>query len=288
VILLTTFLLLTGILFALFWGGSLLAQGYLYQQPASNLPIRAIAASVLVSGFLTFWVWLDQRNPGKYDTFFEFAGETAQRFDEFDAVRWHADIGGKGYKTGADDKPAETTTPYKRSATKADTFVNPKGEPFVMNDATSMTSAILVKAGEGGEPVRFNAELKEVPGSGMKSYTGERKRFVEADGSRYIWADQLGVMYVPNTGVVVVALLINLLMFVVWFAAFWPVLQFTWGHALGFAAVFGLVTMLLIMPLLFKPNRVQQGVSAAGTDTEFRSGLTTTAEWGKHRARDRC
>jgi hypothetical protein len=266
VILLTTFLLLIGILFALFWGVSLIAQGYLYQQPASNLPIRAAVGAVLVALFLTFWVWLDQRSPGRYDTLFEFAGETAQPFDEFEAARWHANLVGKGYKSEADGKPAETRTAYKRKSAKSDSFSDLKGEAFVMNDSTSMTAALFVKTEEGGEPVRFDAEMKDDPRTGLKSYLPGRQRFVEAGGSRHIWADQLGVMYVPNAGVVVVALLMNAILFVVWFAAFWPVLQFTWGHALGFTAILGLVTMLIVMPLLFKPNRAPaQPASAAGT-----------------------
>src|SRR5439155_23540535 len=87
-------------------------------------------------------------------------------------------------------------------------------------------------------------------------YTDER-RFTEEGGSRYIRGDPtgLGLMFVPSSSVVALALLVNLLHFVAWFVAFWVVMQFRWGHALGFAAALGLVTMLLIMPLLFKQVR---------------------------------
>ena len=44
------FLMLTLGLFALFLGGGLVAQGYLYQNPAERLPVRAVAAAVLVGG----------------------------------------------------------------------------------------------------------------------------------------------------------------------------------------------------------------------------------------------
>jgi hypothetical protein len=53
----------------------------------------------------------------------------------------------------------------------------------------------------------------------------------------------------------VLALLLNFLHFVVWFVAFWLILQFTRGHAFLLAVAFGVFTMILIMPLLFKPNR---------------------------------
>src|SRR5262245_16710166 len=81
-------------LFALFLGGGLVAQGYLYQNPADRMPIRALAAAALVAGFVTFWVWIDQRAPGRYNTFFEIRGESTKEFDEFEAVRWMA-AGGK-------------------------------------------------------------------------------------------------------------------------------------------------------------------------------------------------
>ena len=35
----------------------------------------------------------------------------------------------------------------------------------------------------------------------------------------------------------------------------WPVLRFNAGHAFGFAVVFGLVMMLLVLPLLFGMGR---------------------------------
>src|SRR5712691_1077493 len=48
VMLLLVFLMLFLGLFALFLGGGLVAQGYLYQQPVERLPLRAIVAAVLV------------------------------------------------------------------------------------------------------------------------------------------------------------------------------------------------------------------------------------------------
>lgn len=250
----------TLVLFALFWGGSLVAQGYLYQNPASHLPARAAGAALLVALFLTFWVWVDKRAPGKYDTFFEFAGETSKEINEFEAVRWTLDPAApKGkveFKKDAAGKPVEKTAKYKRAGGGRTAQFHEVGtnHPFTPSTTDSMTAALLVKPDEGAQPVRFQAELKKDDRTGALNYTTER-RFVEEGGSRYIKAEQPGVMYVPSSGVVVVALLLNLALFVVWFAALWPVLRFSLWHAVGFAVVFGLVTMLLVMPLLFKPNR---------------------------------
>lgn len=263
-VLLLTFL----VVFALFWGGTLVAQGYLYQNPAGQLPLRAAVGALLVALFITFWVWLDKRNPGKYDTFFEFAGETSKEVNEFEAVRWTLDpTAGKGkveFRKDEKGNPAEKVTRYKRSgAGKAATFVEEgTTQTYKANTTDTMTAALLVKPDEGGNPMRFNAELKKDERTGALNYTTDR-RFVEAGGNRYIKADQPGVVYIPSSGVVAVSLLLNVALFAVWFVAFWPVLRFNWGHALGFAVVCGLVTMLLVMPLLFKPNRTGKVAAAA-------------------------
>lgn len=260
--------------FALFWGGSLVAQGYLYQQPAERLPLRAVIAAVLMTGFLTFWISLDKRSPGKYDTFFEFAPYTTTTFGEFEAVRWQATPGEKGkVDLRKDEKgnPIEKKVKFKRvPGGKGEFHEEGTGHAFVLNTSEMMTGAIELKPDGGGEPARYKAELKKDSRTGALTYTGERK-FVEENGSRYVRSDQLGVLYVPSTGVVVLSLLINFTLFVVWFVVLCPVLRFGWGHALGFAAAFGLATMLIVMPLLFKPNRVAKNpapeAAGRGLDT---------------------
>ncbi|MBX9583358.1 MAG: hypothetical protein K2X87_23905 [Gemmataceae bacterium] len=261
---LLTFALLAVTLFVLFWAGALVAQGYLYQQPADQLPARAGAAALLVAGFLTFWVWLDKRAPGKYDTFFEFAPYTTAAFGEFEAVRWRNDPAAKAFKKDEAGKTAERTTTFKRRAGgKTAAFAEEgTGQPFQLGTADELTAALLVKAGDG-PPVRFDAELKADPKTGRPTYFGE-KRFVEAGGDRYVRGDQLGVLYVPSNAVVVASLALNLLLFVVFFAAFWPGLRFELWHAVGLAVVFGLVTMLLVMPMLFKPNRTPRPAPEVG------------------------
>ena len=257
VALLLTFALLAAVLFALFWGGTLVAQGYFYQQPADRLPARAGGAAVLVAGFLTVWVWVDKNNPGKYDTFFEFAPYSTTTFGEFEAVRWLADPvaagkGRPGFKKDDKGNPVEKVTTFRRpGGSKTAAFAEDgTGQAFKLNTADAMTAALVVKPDDGGTTARYKAELAK---DGL-TYAGER-RFVEEGGSRYLHATQLGVLYVPSNRAVALALLLNFLLFAVWFAALWPVLQFNWPHALGLAAVLGLVTMLLVMPLVFKPNR---------------------------------
>jgi hypothetical protein len=259
--LLLVFLMLLLGLFALFLGGGLVGQGYLYQQPADKLPVRALVAAALVGGFITFWVWIDKRAPEKYDTLFNFKGESTAEFNEFEAVRWTA-AGGK-LKLDTGGKPTETIAKFKRPAGSKGAFAEEgTGAAFELRGYIGgtqyMVGAIRVKGPDDPEPVRYNANLKE-----DKTYPPE-VRFEAEKGSRYVKANQFGTLYVPSTGTVIVALLLNFLLLVVWVVAFWPVLRFSLGHALMFTAILAVVTMLALMPVLFKPNRAPKPPASPG------------------------
>jgi hypothetical protein len=255
VTLLLVFLMMFLGLFALFLGGGLVAQGYLYQQPADRMPVRAVAAAVLVGGYVTFWVWIDHRAPKKYDTFFNFEGESKTEFNEFEAVRWSAAAG--KLTLDASGKPTESTVPFKRIGKEAPFQDAKTGGRFELtgrapDGAQYMTGALLVKGPGDAQPARYNARLNE-----DKTYQkgDEGVRFIEEKGSRYIKAGELGALYVPSTATIAVALLLNFLLLVVWVVAFWPIMRFSLGHSLMFTAVLAVITLLGLMPILFKPNR---------------------------------
>jgi hypothetical protein len=260
VILLLVFLMLLVGLFALFLGGGLLAQGYLYQNPAERMPLRALGGAGLVAGFIAFWMWIDQRAPGRYDTFFNFSPHTTVEFNEFEAVRWSGGSDGK-FRLDAGGKPIETTVKFKRTPGSKGQFLEEgTGTPFSRSSSTSggtsyATGAILVKGPDDPAPVRYNATMKEDPKTKTKTYTPELK-FEEEKGSRYVLADSMGTLFVPSTGTVVGALLLNFMLVVVWLVAFWPILRFSLSHALIFTASLAIITLLAIMPLLFKQNRI--------------------------------
>lgn len=263
------FLMMTLGLFALFLGGGLMAQGYLYQNPAERMPLRAIAAAVLVGGFVTLWVVIDRRNPGRYDTFFNFVPYTTAEFSEFEAVRW-AGANGK-LKLDGNGKPIEAIVKFKRpSGGKDGKFLEDgTGAPFQLNGTAGtggqyMTGALRVKGPDDAEPVRYNATLKEDPRTKEKAFAPDA-RFVEEKGSRYIESHQIGTLFVPSTGTVIGALALNFMLFVVWLAAFWPILRFSFAHALMFSAALAMLTMLGVMPLLFKQNREPKPVPAPTT-----------------------
>jgi hypothetical protein len=255
-------LLVVLVLFALFWGGGLLAQGLWYQEVADLFPLRAIGAAVLVGSYLTLWVALDRRAPGKYDTLFEFAPEEQVPFEEFEAIRWVA-VEPPKLKLDESGQPVEVVTRFRKDVgNRGEAFVAVgSGEPFRLNGVNRngeafMTVALRVQLDDSGEPIRFNAVLQEDP-PGVPAYASgfEGRRFIEAGGERYIFADQLGIIHVPTPQVVAVSLVLNILLFVVWFIALWPILQFLPSHAAGLTLAFGFATMLIILPLLFQPNR---------------------------------
>jgi hypothetical protein len=259
VTLLLVFLMMMLGLFAIFLGGGLVAQGYLYQNPADRMALRSVAGAVFVAAFVTLWVWIDQRAPGRYDTLFNFTGTSTVEFDEFEAVWW---LGADGkLRLDANGNHIEKTVKFKRTpGGKAKFYEEGTTDEFMMIGSTSsdgqyMTGAIRVKATDDPEPVRYNALLKEEKPKSKPEYKEDR-RFVEENGSRYVESHQLGTLFVPSTGTIALALLLNIALGVVWLVAFWPILRFSLAHALIFTGAFTLLTMLAVMPVLFKQNRV--------------------------------
>jgi hypothetical protein len=238
-----TFILLTVALTALFWGLSVVVQGYLYSQPADKLPLRALVAGLLVACFLTFWTYTNTRasHPDKYGTFFEFSPTATRNVDEFEAVRRLA------YKD-ANGQPKEETMPFRwQSAGGGGRFVNPAtNQEFRLNTASYMTVALLVP--EGDQTIRFDAVLNG------DTYATPTRRFVEEGGSRYIDGTNPRLMVVPSSSAFALALLLNFAHFLVWLLAFWPNLRYSFGPALMLTILFGGVTMVVVMPMLFQMN----------------------------------
>lgn len=228
-------------LFAFFWGTALFLQSALYNVAAEKLPIRALLAAFLVGGFLTFWTFVNTRAESKdrYGTLFEFNPTSSHDFTEFTAIR-------------RDANKRETPVSYKKVSGSYVEVQEPT-RPFKMNSADFLVSALEVKDGDKG--VRFDAQLDK-----NGNYAGgSNKLFREAGGRRYIEFGQTNVpspMFAPSTAAMLGAVGLNVLNFVVWFVALWPVLRYTVGHAVGGAAGLGVFVMLLVMPLLFEKNKL--------------------------------
>lgn len=259
-----TFVLMASALALVFWGTTRFLQGYLYSEPAEKLPLRALAAGVVVGGFITLWTFANTRASAenKYGTFFDFnpVGET--EVTAFEAVRRLPKRDERGKFTADGD---EATVAFRQKAGgRPGEFVDDAGAPFKLMGSHQdtgrafLTVALLVEQGDG-KKTRFNASLdpKNPNSYAPVGGSGGNHQFDEERGSRYLDGDTPAVVYAPSRIAVFAALALNGLMFVAWFAAFWPLLRYSSGHALGLTAACGAATLLILMPLLFKLNKTK-------------------------------
>ena len=233
--------------FAAFWGLALFVQRYLYQEPADKLVLRAAVAGLLLGCFVTGWVYVNTRASGanRYGVIHDFhPNDVSGPVPKFQAVRTYPNA-----------KKEETVAFERQVVGGGHRYLDADKRTFAVNSAEFLTTALVLD--DGGQPVRYEAVM-----NGQSQYVGEKYTFREKDGGRSI---ELGRPYdpvepvavtSPSGGVVFLALLLNVLHFVVWFACFWPVLRFNVGHALGLAAVFTAGATVLLMPLLFQANAV--------------------------------
>ncbi|MCE9533022.1 MAG: hypothetical protein K8T89_18140 [Planctomycetes bacterium] len=240
------FILLAFALTLFLWSGSMVLQGWLYQNPAEKMPIRALASGSALAFFLSLWCFLDARTGGKYDTVFEFSPVDISDHDSFDTVMKNSSGG-------------ETIVHYeKRTGTKGTTgdFFDAKGQPWKKNTADSMAVAILIKDKDKPEPARFKANLDP-----KGNFVGEL-RYTDANG-RYMSADNLGRVFRKKVGVLFANILLNTLHFLLWWAVLWYGVRFAFWHAFGLAAVMWIFTMLAVQPVLFNVTRPKDDGKAA-------------------------
>ena len=243
-----TFVAVTVALTTFLWALSVFVQPYIYSQMVDRLPLRALVGGLALGLFLTGWTYLNTRSTptDKYGTFFEFNPTVSKEVTEFDAVRRLA-------SKGPDGNWREDTVSYRRTTGRNPVeFVEVKhpDRKYQLNSSGYMTIAMMIPVADG-QKLRFDAELDPRG----QSYTAA-KQFRQQGGRRYLEGEYPGMMYEPHPWAAVGALFINFFQFVLWFVVFWPVLRYGSGVALGFAVSLGLVTMLVVMPLLFNANRV--------------------------------
>jgi hypothetical protein len=231
--------LLVGVgVLAVLWTGSLIAQGYLYNVPADGLWWRAPAGAVVVTAFIAGWCYLYMKSDGRYDTPLNFNAYESKTYKEMVSV----------------SKPAGTApeqrTVYKRfQAARGQTeYRDPNGKRWERSSSAGQVVALEV-TDDDGRKVVFTAD-READGTFRMNPSGS-VQFKEEGGGRVMTEDNLGTVRRRLTGVLLGNVAINLLHLVVWFAVFWPVLRYTWAHALGLALVCWLVTWLAVLPMLF-------------------------------------
>ena len=240
------FLLMAFSTILLLWGGSILLQGWMYQNPADRLPIRAVVCGTVFAVFITFWCYIDSKNPGRYDTVFEFSPLEITDFDEFESVLKN---------TSGKEK---ITTFKKQHGSKGSTseFADAKNQPWKKNTSDAQVVAILIKEKDKAEPTRFDAKLD------AKGNFPAEIRYTDAAG-RWMGADTLGRVYRSKTGVLFANIFLNVFHFVLWWMILWVGMRFNLWHALGLAMVIWPFVMIAVQPVLFTQTRTKEEVKVA-------------------------
>jgi hypothetical protein len=225
---------LTAIFAAVLWLGSMFLQGWLYNDLARKLPLRALVGGIFLALFHVGWCAIYKDDPGRFDTLPNFKTEVLDgTYDEFQSVR----------KVGKEEqKPVH----FVRKGDTND-FVSDAGKMWNRSDSDGMVVALLFKEKGRDAPTRFDATLKP---DGTFPKTDET-RYEAEKGKRYMDQVALGKVYRKRSMSVLGNLFANFLHLAVWVAVLWPIMRFSFGHAVAIAFGLWAVTMLVAQPALF-------------------------------------
>jgi hypothetical protein len=220
---------------ALLWIGSVIWQGWLYNDLADRLPVRALVGGAALAVFHTGWCAIYKADPGRFDTLVSFKTETLDgTYDEFQSVR----------RVGKDERP-----PVRYVRRSGNEFVAADGgKVWSRSDADGMVVALLITEKGKDAPTRFDANLDSKTGNFRPP---EETRYAADGGRRYMDHAAIGKVYRVRSMAWLGNIAANLLHLAVWVAVLWPVMRFTLGHAVGIGAIAWLVTMLAVQPALF-------------------------------------
>jgi hypothetical protein len=236
--LLTIFGLLVVGCVVVLWLGSVFLQGWLYNDLATKLPVRALVGGLVVAGLLAGWCLIYKKDPGRFDTLPNFSREKLDgTYDEMYSVR----------KVGDKEQEPVRYTRKPGGRGTAEEFLSTKtNKPWKRSDAEGMVVAVLIKENDNAEATRFDAKLEpngKFPATGL--------RYTQAKENRYMDEVSLGQIYRVRSWAIVGNLLANGLHLGVWILVLMFVMRFTPGHAVGIGLVLWGVTMIVVQPVLF-------------------------------------
>ncbi|MGL6076395.1 MAG: hypothetical protein ACRC8S_19755 [Fimbriiglobus sp.] len=239
---------------AIFLGVAAFLQPLLYSTAAERMILRSLVAGLLMAIVVTGWAYLNTRasHKDKYGTFFEFNATAVRDINEFEAIRRLPIKDENGaYK--------ETTVLFKwqpGGGPNGGQFLEAESQKaFNRSSSTYITSALKVKD--------LSGEWKKyVTATDGTKYTGLEKAsdplvFKEEGGVSFLSDENLRKVETPSTSGSITVLLINVLHFVAWLIALWPIMRYHVGHALIMVCLFGGVSMFILMPLLFNTNTLK-------------------------------
>jgi hypothetical protein len=242
-------ILLVGLgVLAVLWTGSLIAQGYLYNVPTEGLAWRAPAGAAAVTLFAALWCLIHARTDGRYDTLFSFDASDQKTYDELVSISQAP--GG-----------AETRTPFKRfrSGRGQVEYRDANGRRWERSSSAGQVVAVEVE--DNGRKVRFDAQRN--PDGTFKVAPGEYLKFVDPASGRSMTDGDMGTVRRRRTGVMIGNVVLNLLHLALWFAVFWPILRYSWSHAVVLAVICWLVMTVGVLPMMFDQTRKARAASLA-------------------------
>lgn len=224
--------------FVILWLGSVFLQGWIYNDIASKMPIRALIASAIMSGFLTLWCSIYQADPGRFDTLLNFSREKIEGvYNEFESIR----------KVGNEErKPEKFVRPGGSRGATAEFRTTDGQRPWTRSNADGMVIALLVKEKDQTEPTRFEAQLEK---DGKFPVTG--LRYVQPKSSRYMDEASLGTIYRVRSMSLMGNLFANFVHLVLWTLVICFVLRFEIGNSIAIGLAIWAITMIAVQPALF-------------------------------------
>jgi hypothetical protein len=227
---------LTLVIAAVLWLGSIVAQGWLYNDLARHLPLRALVGGAVMAAFLTAWCAIYRADPGRFDTLVSFKTERLEgNYDEFQSIR----------KVGKEEK--KPVRFVRRGETNDFESVETR-RLWNRSDADGMVVALLIQEKGKDQPTRFDVNLN--PDGTFPQQ--EDTKFEAERGRRYMDQSGLGKIYRKRSMAVIGNLFANFLHLTLWVAVLWPVMRFALGHAIAIGLVLWGVTMLIVQPGLFE------------------------------------
>jgi hypothetical protein len=214
------------------WGGTYILQAYIYSDPTPDLYWRAPLSALLVTLFLAFWVTLDYRRPGSYNTIFDFSAVDDQSYDKFVSVKNKKEIPFTAHKTG----------PSKIE------YRDPQGKAWVRSDTEGPVDTIIVEE-KDGKKTRFVAEMTK--DGKFTAKQGESVRYLEEGGKRVMTDMYIGRITVTLWGQVLANILLNMGLLVAWTLVLWLLLRFQPWHAFGLGLILW-AGFIFVLPGLFK------------------------------------
>jgi hypothetical protein len=221
-------------------GGSIFIQSWLYNVPASNIVLRALASGLGMSAFFTVWAALDAGSPGKFDSIFEGADLKVKEYSSVVSVR----------KT----KTKDEEIPYRKNSTAGRVQFFKEGEfqkQWSRSDADGMMIALLIKEEGNSDPTRF--EIKLVDGKLPPDTI-----YYEKDGRRYIDAPNIGRIVTPRSGSFFLRAFFAIIHFALWVVALLLGMQYLFGHALGLGFALWLFMTFAFLPIIFNKMRPEK------------------------------